>query len=873
MKNNLFVINELRCENLQEFIGIDCIKPRLSWKIQSQLHEVKQKDYKIMVSSTKKKLIEEDYDLWDSGKITDDRSVNVEYKGETLNSRETCYWKVKVWISDYVYKESEIAYWEMGLLNKEDWQGQWIGMGKRYKQSWSPLFRKEFFVSKEVKKARIYLTGLGYYEASMNGTKIGDHVLEPAQTDYDVRVFYTTYDIASYLKKGNNAIGIMLGDGWYNQTRMWKHKVMYGNPRLLCQIEIEYEDGAKEVIFSNTSWKCSLGPIVLNHVYNGETYDSRMVQSGWNFPGFNDEEWFMTQIESKPGGALASQMMPPIKTMEFIDPVNISEPQNHVFVFDFGHNLAGWTKLTVEGVAGAEITIRYAESLSENGMINTNSCSLKNLFIPQTHRYIIKGEGKEIYEARFNYSGFRYAEVTGLTCKPDISVLKAIAVYTDLEESGEFESSNGDINKIHQMARHTITSNLQGNITDCPIREKCGWLGDAMIVSDSIMYNWNSVHFWEKFVKDIESSRKVNGQWTMVVPGKRTCGEAAPAWGTAQVTIPLLLYIFYEDKWILKDQYQAIKDWTDHLRSRCEAYLISFGIGDWWYPGGRENLDVPHDLISTAYFFQSATQTAEIAKILGFEEDYQKYTILSHKIKKAFNKRYFNKGKNSYGSQTADSFALKIKLVEESYVQKVVKALVKSIRDEGFHLTTGHIGTKYVFEVLTDFGYKEEAYKTLVQSGYPGFVYLINKGYTTLPERWEGDQDYGVPRNTGSLNHPFKCGFDAWLFSHLAGIRPLKPGFKEIMIKPTPMGDIKWIKGSFDSIYGKIRSHWRMDKGIFEIDATIPANTTAKIVLPFDSDVAIMCGENISCVKKETYTKNGGYIDVGSGVYSFKQKL
>ncbi|SHH42588.1 family 78 glycoside hydrolase catalytic domain [Clostridium grantii] len=869
MKNFINIdIKNLRCEFLENPLGVDVMEPRLGWKLYSSSKNVYQEAYQIMVSSSRDKCKAGEYDLWDSRKVLSEKTSSIKYKGKELKSNEIYYWKVKVWDNYGDSFFSEINTFEMGLLQEDDWKAKWISMDWKNKAGWSPIFRKDFNVKGKVKKARAYISGLGYFEMTINGCRVGDNVLDPAQTDYNIRTFYVTHDMTYLLKDNSNTVGVMLGDGFYHQNKVWGGNMAYGVPRLICQIHIEYNDGTKEIILSNNEWKCFYGPIVLNNIYSGENYDSRLEQKGWNEPNFDDSQWYEAEEVEGPAGKLVSQMIPPIKRMEYFHPKEIKEIKKGIYIVDMGRNFAGWTRLKANLTAGTEVTMRHSESVYKDGTPNFSSTGVQFIGMPQTHKYIFNGEEK-VFEPKFNYCGFRYIEVTGLPFIPEESTFEGVAVYTALEESGEFQCSNEDINNIHKMVKNTITSNLQGNITDCPTREKCGWLGDAMIIADSIMYNWDAVTFWEKYTKDIESTRKANGTWMMIAPGKRVCGEAAPAWGAAQVQIPWYLYEFYNDVEIVEDQYDAIKEWTNYLLSKAEEYLISFGIGDWWYPGGRENLDVPHHLISTAYFFQSTILTAKIAKVLCRTEDIEVYNELAENIKKAFNKRYYNKEKSTYGTQTADSFALALGLVEDENELKVAETIANDIKYRGFHVTTGHIGTKYIFEMLTDYGYEDYAFNALVQKEYPGFVHLLNEGYTTIPERWEGDKDYGEPRNTGSLSHPFKGGFDSWIYSHILGIKADAPGFKKITIKPYLIGDLSWAKGSYETIYGKVKCQWNRECDNFRIKVTIPVNTSAKVYLPVEGKIYSVIDDSKEKVDLQSDKNKKKYIEIESGEYEF----
>lgn len=873
--NQVTKVEDLHCEFLKNPFGIHTSRPSLGWKLKSSERGKRQTAYRIIAASSKERLDKGDFDLWDSSIVHTERSFHVVYEGKNLSSGQGCYWKVQVWDeNESMIEPTETAYWEMGLLTPKDWRGDWIGMGSQHIPGWSPLFRKEISLHKEIKNARAYICGLGYYELYINGRKVGDHVLDPAQTDYEERVMYMTYDVISLLQTGGNAISIILGDGWYHQNRVWKNVGHYGQPRVVLQVNIEYEDGSRIHVCTDESWKTSYGPITLNNIYAGETYDARLEQPGWNQPNFDDGRWFTAEKVEDPGGILIAQMLPPIKKMQVIEPVKMTELKEGVYIYDLGRNFAGWVKLTVQGPAGSEIVLRFAEDLDENGHLETDTGGTQHTQVIQTDRYILKGSGTEEWEPRFTYHGFRFVEVSGVPGVPTLDCIQGHAVYTSLEESGAFQCSDEMINQIHTLVKDTVTSNIHSIITDCPVRERCGWLGDAMIMTDSLMYNWNSASFWRKFTKDIGTTRKLRGQWHQIAPGKRLGGEAAAAWGSAQVAIPWFLYHFYEDRNILEEHYELMKAWVYHLRDRAEDYIVTYGkTDDWWPPGSRQNRDCPTPLISTAYFFLSATIMEKVANVLSYHNDQEQFRKLAAKIKAAFNQIYFNEDKYTYGSQTADCFALYLGIVPNGKERAVVNSLAEDIIARDIHVTTGHIGVKYIFEVLSEYGYGDLTQQLLDQTSYPSFGHQIASGATTLWESWEGYKDFPEGRVMGSLSHPFKGGYDSWFYSHLLGIQTETPGFKEIIIKPYTIGDLSFAKGYYDSIGGRIVSEWKIENGLFTLHVEVPGNTTAKIYLPAkDNGRVLENGIPASQGKGIEYIGTEGHdviYRIGSGSYHF----
>lgn len=867
------VVTGLKCEYAENPLGIDVLNPRLSWLLQSNQRAKRQTAYRILVASSMEKLDNLEGDLWDTGKVFSDASVNIKYQGKTLESGMRCYWKVRVWDEqDSPSQYSSPSWWEMGLLSPSDWQGNWIGAGSRWKPCWAPMLRKEFSLDKRVKSARAYICGLGYYELYLNGHKVGDHVLDPGQTDYELRAFYVTYDVTDMLHK-DNAVGIILGDGWYSQSKVWHGFFCYGQPKVILQTNIVFEDGTRAAITTDNTWKCSDSPITLNNVYAGETYDARLEQPGWNYPNFDDSCWHQAEILDEPGGKLVAQMLPPIKRMKVIKPIKLTQPRDGVYVYDMGQNFAGWARLTVQGSSGTEVVLRYAEEVDDNGIIDPSSTGTEHTCVVQTDRYILKGEGIEVWEPRFTYHGFRYVEVVGFPGVPTLENLEGVVVYTAVEQVGEFDCSDQMLNKIHEVIKWTQTSNLHSIPEDCPAREKCGWLGDAQVSAETTIYNWDMASFWTKYLGDIKTTRTLNQTWMMIAPGKRLCGEATPAWGTTQVQLPWYLYLYYGDMRILHEYYEDMKAWTLHLLSKTDDYIVSYGNGDWCPPGSVEPKETPVPLTSTAYLFYDASIMAKVAKLTGNAQDAEEFERLAEATKNAFNKKFFDYEAATYGSQTADSFALYLNLVPEGKERAVADNLVRNIMvDNDGHFTTGIIGLKYMFGVLTDFGYGSVAQTVLNKTTYPSFGHLFSLGATTLWETWE---KYTPNVSVRSRNHPMQGGLDPWFYSHIAGILPDEdyPGFKRIIIKPNIIGTLTYANGTYRSVHGTFASSWKMEDNTFKLKISIPPNTSATVYVPTKNDANVLeSGIPAKQAKGVQYieTEQDGVIyQVGSGTYEF----
>jgi len=708
----------LLCEYVANPLGIDVTLPRFFWVLTHLGRGQLQSAYQVLVASNQATLDGETGDR-DSGKVVSGESVNVPYAGTLLESRKMYYWKVRVWDKDgKVSPWSKTATFEMGLLKPDDWKGKWIKGGN--------LLRRKFSIDKDIARARVYVSGLGYYELRINADKVGDSILDPGWTDYKKRVFYSVYDVSKYLEKGENAIGIMLGNGRYVKA------YGYGSPKTIFQLNIEFTDGTSESVVTNESWKTAQGPIFADDIYNGETYDARLERLGWDTPLCDDSNWSSVTVVDAPEGKLLSQAsFPPIKVVKILQPKKITNPKPNVYVYDFGQNFTGWVRLRVRGPRSTQVQLRYAELLDENGMINTTP----NRGAKATDTYILKGEGEEIYEPRFTYHGFRYVEVTGFPGTPTLESLEGGVVHSAVEPVGGFTCSNSLINKIHQNVLWGQLSNLMSIPTDCPQRdERMGWMGDAQLVVEEAIYNFDMGGFYTKWIEDISDSQKEDGSVPDVVPPYWSIYPTDPAWGTACIVIPWYLYQYYGDKQILKKNYSPMKKWIDFLSSKTVDYIVSYSkYGDWCPPGHIKAVDTPGELTSTWYYYYDTLTLCTIARILGNHEDAEKYAQLSDKIKEAFNKKFLKDDHYGTGSQTCNILPLFLDMVPEDRKKTVLKNLIGDIViTHSNHLNTGIVGTRYILDVLTQCGQANLAYKLVTQTTYPGWGYMIREGATTL---------------------------------------------------------------------------------------------------------------------------------------------
>ena len=871
-------VEKLRCEYRTDPLGIETSNPRLSWVIRSDIRGQKQTAYQIIVAGSPDGLSKDEGRIWDSKKVKSDQSVQVVFNGKKLESGKRYSWKVRVWDRKGRQSEwSEPAFWEMGLIHPDDWKAKWIA----YEGASAPLFRKEFLISKPVKEARVYISGLGYYELSMNGSKIGDHVLEPGQTDYEQRTFYVVQDVTSRLTQGRNAIGVMLGDGWYHQTAVNHGKygwtdVVYGTPRLIFQMHLTFLDGSRQVIISDESWKASPGPVIANNIYAGEQYDARLEKDGWDSPGFDDANWETVKLIEGSGGKLVCQNIPPVKRMKVIAPVFVTNPGPGVYVYDMGQNFSGWARLKIQAPAGTKVQLRFSEWLGEDGMIDPASTGVYATGLVQTDQYICRGDSLEIWEPRFTWHGFRYVEMCGFPGVPAEENLEGIVAHTALEKVGTFECSDSLINKLHETALWTLTGNLHSIPTDCPHRERCGWLADAFLVSDMAIYNFDAATFWSKFIQDIETSRR-GGLPGNIAPGRRL-GGTAPDWGMAFIKLPWNMYLYYNDQSVIAEHEEGMKFFMNYLEKIAEDHVIEKGIGSLFSPGRISPLETPKEFTSTALFYFSAGAMARMAEVLGKKEDAVHYSSLTEAIKTSFNKKFYDEPGKTYGGQEKNALALAFDLVPDQDITAVAQSLNRDVTDahQG-HLATGIFGSRYIHEVLSRHGYGETLRTMLHKKTFPGYGYLFSLGATTFWENW-GEltfEDRNIPGNTRSKSHPFQAGFDAWFYNGLAGINPdpENPGFKRIFLQPRFLPGLTFVKASYNSMHGLVKSEWHDNGEQITWAISVPANTTALVYVPVPAAGAVREGnrpaarsQGVEFVK----TENGSAVfEIGSGGYSF----
>jgi hypothetical protein len=893
------LIADVRCESKVNPLGVDIAAPRLSWKIYSSQRNVSQTAYRILVADDVLKLRKNIGTIWDSKKQNSSSSIQVSFNGKTLQSAKTYYWKVMIWDNKNNQSQwSQTASFQMGLLNPSDWKGaKWIAYEKlpdslvyslvTDKKSDKitgsnvlPLLRKNFTVKKKVKKASAFISGLGHFELSINGKKAGDHFLDAGWTKYDKEALYVTFDVTNQLKQGNNTIGVMLGNGFYYvppvKGRYRKLKSSFGYPKMISRVLIEYIDGTSENIVSDNSWKTSKGPITFSSIYGGEDYNANLEQQGWDTPVFDDKNWNPVLIVNGPP-QLNSQMAEPLKVFENFIPVKTTRLENGNLVYDLAQNASGIIELKVKGKKGDTIRVSPAELLKADGSVNQRPTGSPFYF-----EYILKGDGTETWKPRFTYYGFRYLEVKGGALPgetnarnlPQIVEIKGLHTRNAAERVGSFVSSNELFNKTDKLIDWAIKSNMASVLTDCPHREKLGWLEEAHLVGASIRYNYDIVNLGRKVIQDMKMSQLEDGLVPEIAPEyvKFEWGDGmfrdSPEWGSNSIIMPWYMYQWYGDKQALTSSYPMMQKYIAYLQTKAKNNILSQGLGDWYdlgpKPPGVSQL-TPMGVTGTAIFYYDLNIMDSIAQMLGKPEDAAKYRKLAAEVKASFNSTFFNKETKQYatGSQAANAMALYMKLVEPQYKAAVLDNLVKDIRNRGNALTAGDIGYRYLLRVLEKETRSDVIYDMNIRTDVPGYGYQLVKGATALTESWAA-----LP--TVSNNHLMLGHLMEWFYSGLGGIRPAEGSvaFNKIDIKPEVVGDLTFANTSYNSPYGMIKSEWRKTANSFEIDVQIPANTTATIYLPAHTqNVITESGMNLEAVD---FINGKAEVKVGSGNYKFR---
>ena len=920
-------VANLSCEHGENPLGLDVEQPHLSWILQSDERGDRQTAYQIVVASSEAALNKDAGDLWDSGKVISDDTIQIPFAGKPLKSSEQVFWKVRVWdTDDKVSKWSPSATWTMGVLNESAWNAHWISAegaekcavfylsaarrdfnnrqafaranpdaGKTMDPNYSSMLaRREFKAKAGLVRALVHVSGLGQYELSVNGEKVGDNILSPGWTDYRKTVLYDTYDITRNITTGANAIGIILGNGMYNiqpnYVRYVKFLNSYGPLKAIIQVRLEYADGSVETIGTDKSWQVSPGPVTYENVFGGEDHDARLEQKGWDRPSFHPEKSWAAGLETEgPGGVLKglSCAAPPIRAIEVLRPVAAKVLSTNVTVYDLGQNASLMPRIVASGTAGSFVRIIPAELLKPDGTVDRASCTQDGIR-PAWWQYTLKGSGKEHWFPKFFYQGCRYLQVEFHPANeggslPKIEKIEGVVVHSSSKPIGEFTTSNTLFNRIYKLVRWAQRSNMMSLMTDCPHREKLGWLEQTHLNGPSLRYNFDLAALLQKSVNDMADSQLENGFVPNIAPEYFIAGSPdlsnsmrnSPEWGGAFIMVPWQQYQFDGDIALLRRYYDDMKRYVAFLGSTTKNHIVTTGLGDWYDLGPKPSWGsqlTPPALTATAFYQHFNWILARTAELLGKPEEAKQFDELAEQIRVAFNEKFFNSTNSQYstGSQCANALPLVMNLVEPTNRPALIAAIVADIRSRGNALTAGDVGYRYLLRALAENGRSDVIFDINNQSERPGYGYQLKMGATSLTEKW----DAGVG-SFGSQNHFMLGQINEWFFHDLAGIAndPESAGFKKIMIKPAVVGDLNWVKGKYDSVRGPITTEWKRDAKNFTLDLAIPPNTTATVFLPaqsadevHESGIAATQSRGVKFIRME----NGNAVfEIASGEYQF----
>lgn len=905
------IITRLTCEMQEDFVVIEK-SPRLGWVLDSPENETKQTAYEIEINEAYTGRA-----VWNSGKVYSSQSqfVSTDKADLNRNNQYGYVWRVRVWDErDIASKWSREATFR--LAPESFSSAKWIGAITREKAhlpegrtfhgaqlkrpevraAWEAVdslakksicLRRSFSTTKQIAEATAYICGLGFYEFSLNGKKVGNSEFAPLWSDYDKSVYYNTYDVTEFLGTGENVAGVLLGNGFYNVQggRYRKLQISFGPPTLLFMLRINYQDGTHETITSDRKWRFALSPITFNCIYGGEDYDARREQKGWNQPHFNDASWNQAIEQEAPKGILRSQMAAPVKIMERYNyqkitkftPAqldSISKSTKRVvdpsaFVLDMGQNLAGFPEITVSGKRGQKITLIVAESLTKEG-----ACDQRQTGRQHYYEYTLKGEENETWHPRFSYYGFRYIQVEGAVLKgqknprrlPVLKNIQSCFVYNSARKISTFECSNPIFNAAHRLIEKAVRSNMQSVFTDCPHREKLGWLEQVHLNGPGLLYNYDLTAFAPQIMQNMADAQHPNGAMPTTAPeyvvfegpGMDAFAES-PEWGCALVVFPFMYYATYGDDLLIRKYYSNMRRYIDYLGTRADNHILSFGLGDWYDYGNFRagfSRNTPVPLVATAHYYMAVRYLVEAARLVENEYDVTHYNSLANEIKTAFNEHFLNYDTAQYGTGSQCSNALPLFLAipqttqtpmdsvsSPSLSEKVFMNLVKDVESRGNRLTTGDVGNRYLIQTLANYGADELIYKMFNHEEAPGYGFQLKFGATTLTEQWD-------PRQGSSWNHFMMGQIDEWFFNSLVGIRPYDPisafpqeddkapmGYRKFRISPKPVEDLKYVKSSYETLYGTIKVDWTCENGVFTLNLSIPVNTVAVVTLPGSKEV------------------------------------
>ncbi len=904
-------VDGLRCEYRVNPVGLDVKSPRLSWRLSSDGRGQRQTASRILVASSPEGLALDRGDLWDSGRIASDETLNVGYRGQPLRSRMRVWWKVRVWDREHEPSAwSAPASWTMGLVDRSDWQAKWIadpasvtnlnptdGGVSTVKPAEASgalpgtLFRRSFALPGPVRRATAYASALGLYELRINGQRVGESLLAPEWTSYRQRVQVQTYDVTDLLVPGENVAAALVGEGWYAGRLMAMPRFPYGSyPRFLLQLEIELATGRTQTIGTDDSWRSTTdGPIRSAGIYDGETYDARQEMPGWDAPGFDASGWRRAQSFELGGPRLVWQPNEPIEVVQELAPVRMTEPKPGVFVFDLGQNMVGWCRVQARGTTGQTVTIRHAEMLNDDGTLYT--ANLRGA--PQVDRYTPRADGEFTFEPHFTYHGFRFVELTGLAKNPTPEAVLGRVFHSTAPVVGQFDCSDRSLTRLMRNILWTQRANLMSTPNDCPQRdERFGWMGDIQAFSQTAIFNMDLAAFLTKSTQDMRDDQADDGRFPDFAPhpgNPNTAFSGAPAWADAGTIVPWRAYQNYADLRLLRDHFDAARRWVDYVCARNPDLIWATNRGndynDWlngnWIkqPGWpTDGGSVPKEVFATAFFAHSTELVAKMAAVLGHAADAERYAGLASRIKTAFRNRFVTPdGRIAGDTQGGYALALGFDLLPAELRPLAADHLVDNIHRYQNHLSTGIQTTHRAMVELTRAGHSDLAWQLVTNRTFPSWLYMIDNGASTIWERWDGYvkgrgfQDAGM----NSFNHWAFGAVGEWIWRNVVGLNPddAQPGWKHFTIAPQPGGGVTWARGRYDSIRGPILSAWQLAGRELKLEISVPPNTTATVVLPAPTGAVITEDghplEGSRFVKLLRRTDDGAVLAVEPGRYSF----
>ena len=875
-----------------EQLGIDTTTPRFGWVDNAAPLDrgEKQTAYEIIVSAKEADIQVNRGTLWDSGKVASARQYGILYTGTALTKTTKYWWKIRSWDKDDQPSPwSDEASFVTGFFQPSDWDagGQWIAAPESVttKTGPRPMFRKTFDVSKPVRSAYLYITGLGQFVVSLNGAKVGNHEIDPAWTDYNQTVDYITFDVTSQMKSGGNALGVMLGSGWLGGHDNAGIKD-FGPLRLRAQLHLDFSDGTSQDVVSDASWKVAPSPFTFTEVHGAEDYDARLEQPGWNTDGFDDSRWTHASIAAAPKGTLVAQSSPPVITRQTYTPVKVSNPAPHVYVYDMGQNFDGQYEISATGLAGSKIKILPGEFLNKDGTVNPGHSAGSN--------YILKGKGRETWRLTFSTIGFRYLQLIGVVQDPSDSILPSVQgvkgyfTYTASEDVGSFTCSDARDNKIYDLALRTLESNFTSLHTDGPNFEKLGWQEVAWMAPMAAIYQYDLQTLLTKMTRDIRDAQRTVGLCPDIAPNwfyekNHPPGNAyddSPAWGASMFMVPWQIYLGYGDLKILQDNYEPMKLYLAYLKKKESNGVVDYGLGDWMAPAGP---NVPN--VEGAIYVLDTRVMRDVAQALGNKEDADFYGQEFARVRDAYNSAHFDEGTSSYKpmTQADQAMPLAFGFVPGGKEQSAVNALVAEIAApaapkastdfgpvQANHITAGDVGTLFVWQTLGDYGHSDLVQTMITQPGVPSYLNMINRGETTITENWDS-------KRARSHNHDMYAGIFAWFYRSLAGISPTKPGYEEFQIRPDLTTDLTHVHCSYDSVRGLIGSDWERQNGQLKLKVIVPVNSIATVYIPaHNADLVLEGGQpakQAPGVKFLNMDASMAVFSVGSGEYTFQSRF